>query len=78
MSNPEADRCVCIFAGRVAFLRAWDLQKTLHRWVAAGLLPDHLILLEHPHVYTSDAAGRRRTSSRPVMSLNGLGPRSTT
>ena len=58
--QPEADRCVCIFAGRVDFLRAWELQKTIHRWVAGGLLPNHLILLEHPHVYT---LGRRGTEA---------------
>ena len=69
MSNPEADRCVCIFAGRVAFLRAWDLQKTLHRWVAAGLLPDHLILLEHPHVYT---LGRRGSEADILASSDEL------
>ena len=69
MSNPEADRCVCIFAGRVAFLRAWDLQKTLHRWVAAGLLPDHLILLEHPHVYT---IGRRGSEADILASRDEL------
>ena len=69
MSNPEADRCVCIFAGRVAFLRAWDLQKTLHRWVAAGLLPGHLILLEHPHVYT---IGRRGSEADILASRDEL------
>ena len=69
MSNPVADRCICIFAGRVGFLRAWDLQKTLHRWVADGLLPNHLILLEHPHVYT---LGRRGTEADILVSRSEL------
>ena len=69
MSNPEADKCVCIFAGRVGFIRAWDLQKTLHRWVADGLLPDHLILLEHPHVYT---LGRRGSEADILASRDEL------
>ena len=67
MSNPEADRCVCIFAGRVEFRRAWDLQRTLHRWVADGLLPNHLILLEHPHVYTLG----RRGSDADILASRG-------
>ena len=67
--QPEADRCVCIFAGRVDFLRAWELQKTIHRWVADGLLPNHLILLEHPHVYT---LGRRGTEADILVSRDEL------
>ena len=69
MSNPEADKCVCIFAGRVGFLRAWELQRTLHRWVADGLLPNHLILLEHPHVYT---LGRRGSEADILASRDEL------
>ena len=69
MSNPEADRCACIYAGRVGFLRAWDLQKTLHRWVADGLLPNHLVLLEHPHVYT---LGRRGSDADILVSRDEL------
>ena len=36
--------------------QAWELQRTLHTEVAAGVRPNVLLLLEHPSVYT---AGRR-------------------
>jgi len=36
--------------------QAWELQRTLHADVAAGIRPNVLLLLEHPSVYT---AGRR-------------------
>jgi lipoyl(octanoyl) transferase len=36
--------------------QAWELQRTLHAEVAAGVRPNVLLLLEHPSVYT---AGRR-------------------
>jgi lipoyl(octanoyl) transferase len=36
--------------------QAWELQRTLHAEVAAGIRPNVLLLLEHPSVYT---AGRR-------------------
>lgn len=36
--------------------QAWELQRTLHADVAAGVRPNVLLLLEHPSVYT---AGRR-------------------
>ena len=36
--------------------QAWELQRTLHSDVAAGVRPNVLLLLEHPSVYT---AGRR-------------------
>jgi lipoyl(octanoyl) transferase len=44
--------------------QAWDLQRTLHAEVAAGVRPNVLLLLEHPSVYT---AGRRTEEfERPV------------
>ncbi len=36
--------------------QAWELQRTLHADVSAGVGPNVLLLLEHPSVYT---AGRR-------------------
>lgn len=63
------DPCVCISAGRVDFLDAWKLQKTLHRQVADGLLSHVLLLLEHPHVYT---LGRRGKDSDVLASPDKL------
>jgi len=43
---------------------AWDLQREMHQGVVAKSLPDSVILLEHPSVYT---AGRRTESfERPT------------
>lgn len=40
----------------VGYLEGWDLQKSVHRQVANGELPDTVLLLEHSAVYT---AGKR-------------------
>ncbi len=42
--------------GVVPFKEAWELQREIHEAVVAGDMPDTLLLLEHPSVYT---AGRR-------------------
>jgi lipoyl(octanoyl) transferase len=43
-------------AGRVPYEEAWAQQRNLHAQRVAGDVPDTLLLLEHPSVYT---AGRR-------------------
>ena len=66
-------RCTVVSLGRMDYLAAWDLQRELHRHVVQGSLPDLLLLLEHPHVYT---AGRRGRDSDILISperLSGLG-----
>ena len=42
--------------GRVPYLEAWDLQRSLAAAVARGEIPDTVVLLEHPPVVT---LGRR-------------------
>jgi lipoyl(octanoyl) transferase len=42
--------------GRVPYLEAWELQRSLARAVSEGALPDTVVLLEHPPVIT---LGRR-------------------
>ena len=42
--------------GRVPYLQAWELQRSLATAVAQGTIPDTVILLEHPPVVT---LGRR-------------------
>lgn len=50
--------------GIVDYESAWDLQRDLHRKVAAGEIENTLLLLEHPPIFT---AGRRTLDSeRPV------------
>ncbi|HVA60211.1 MAG TPA: lipoyl(octanoyl) transferase LipB [Mycobacteriales bacterium] len=47
---------VCVHAGVVGYEAAWAWQRRLHEQRVAGEIPDTLLLLEHPPVYT---AGRR-------------------
>ena len=57
--NPQSQiACRIVSLGRVEYLRAWDIQRGLHRQVADGLLPNLLLLLEHPHVYTLGRRGK--------------------
>lgn len=52
------NQCLAISLGRVDYLRAWEMQRDLHQRVADGALPNLLLLLEHPHVYTLGRRGR--------------------
>ncbi len=44
--------------GCVPYGEAWQLQKDLERRRKAGEIPDHLLLLEHPHVLTLGRNGK--------------------
>lgn len=50
--------------GLIDYQQAWDLQHDLAARRAAGEIPDHLLLLEHPSVYT--AGKRTQPSDLPV------------
>ena len=45
--------------GLVPYLEAWALQNRLADARRAGLAPDTLVLLEHPHTYTIGRSGTR-------------------
>jgi lipoyl(octanoyl) transferase len=45
--------------GTVPYADAWTLQTELHERRARGEIPDTLLLLEHPHVYTIGRRGER-------------------
>ncbi|HEV2014569.1 MAG TPA: lipoyl(octanoyl) transferase LipB [Candidatus Dormibacteraeota bacterium] len=45
--------------GRIPYEEAWALQNRLAEARRAGLKPDTLILLEHPHTYTIGRSGTR-------------------
>ncbi len=67
------DRCIAVSPGTVSYLRAWQLQRELHRQVVEGSLPDVLLTLEHPHVYT---LGRRAKGDEVLadeLTLSKLG-----
>jgi lipoyl(octanoyl) transferase len=43
--------------GRLPFRRTWDLQNELVEARSRGDVPDHLLLVEHPHTYTFGSSG---------------------
>lgn len=48
----------------IEYQSAWDMQRDMHQAIVANTLPDTVLLLEHPPVYT---AGRRTESfERPT------------
>ena len=65
--------------GTVDYREAWDLQAALARQRAADELPDQLLLLEHPSVYTAGKRTQpedRPTNGQPVVDVNvvAVGP----
>lgn len=62
-------RCIAVYLGETEYANAWEIQKRMHHQVAEGLLPNLLLLLEHPHVYT---LGRRGKSSDILASPEKL------
>jgi lipoate-protein ligase B len=51
--------CDVFWLGTVPYKTAWDLQRVVAGRVAQGEIPDTLLLLEHPHVYTLGGSGHR-------------------
>jgi lipoyl(octanoyl) transferase len=51
-------------AGLVAYEEAWEMQRDLHARRVAGEIPDSLLLLQHPSVYT--AGKRTEPHERPM------------
>ncbi|MCL5108844.1 MAG: lipoyl(octanoyl) transferase LipB [Chloroflexi bacterium] len=58
--------------GLVRYKVAWDRQAELVRARKAGEIPDQLLLLEHPHVYT---LGRRGETAHILLDAQGLAER---
>ena len=67
------DRCMTLALGRLDYLRAWELQRSLHRRVADGQLPNILLLMEHPHVYTVGRRGKESDVLASPQQLDQLG-----
>ena len=61
--------CLTLPVGLLEYQPAHDLQRRLHAQVVAGDLPDLLLLLQHPHVYT---LGRRGKQSDVLASSDVL------
>ena len=56
-ASPLLKPCLAILLGRVPYIPALDMQRRLHARVAAGDLPDLLLLVEHDHVITLGKRG---------------------
>ena len=65
--------CLAIPLGLLGYEAAYDLQRRLHAQVVAGELPDLLLLLEHPHVYTLGRRGQLAHILAPDGMLTQLG-----
>ena len=61
------------FLGTVDYLRGWRMQRRLHGQVADGALPNLLLLLEHPHVYTLGRRGKATDILADAQTLLDLG-----
>ena len=69
-SPPE---CLVIALGRIDYIRALDLQRRIHTRVAEGRLPNVLLMLEHPHVYTLGRRGKPSDVLASAAQLRELG-----
>ena len=57
MGEPATRELWTVRAGTVPYRRAWAWQRALAARRAAGEIPDTVLLLEHPHVYTIGKRG---------------------
>ena len=60
--------------GNCPYGKAWDIQKDLHVKRVAGEIPDTLVLVEHPHVYTlgKNANARHLIASQEYLKTKGI------
>ena len=65
--------CLVVSLGMLDYQAAYDLQRRLHALVVANELPDLLLLLEHPHVYTLGRRGQQSHILAPDDMLTQLG-----
>jgi lipoyl(octanoyl) transferase len=63
-NSTDTVRLWCVRAGLVLYREAFELQKRLEQLRSADAIPDTLLLLEHPPVYTR---GRRSTTDELPM-----------
>ena len=67
-------KCQVRELGRIAYGPALELQQQLIAARKAGAVPDHLLLLEHPHVITLGRNGRQENllASAEIMERAGI------
>ena len=59
--------------GRVSYAEAWELQTSLSGQRKQGLIPDQLLLVEHPHVLTLGRNGHMENILLSAERLSELG-----
>lgn len=59
--------------GRNPYQETWDFQKELHRKRVKGEIPDTLVLVEHPHVYTLGNSANDNNLVAPEVFLKSKG-----
>jgi lipoyl(octanoyl) transferase len=59
--------------GQVDYADCWELQRRAVAARIAGEIPDTLILVEHPHVYTLGRGGRAENVLLDETTLSGIG-----
>jgi lipoyl(octanoyl) transferase len=66
--------CRVCWLGRMDYEKAWSLQKTLAEARADELIPDTLLLLEHPPTYTIGRRGREEhlLISQELLASQGI------
>ena len=72
IARPARD-CAAVSLGVVSYAEALELQRRLHQRVVDGTLPDLLLLLEHPHVYTLGRRGKEEDLLSTERELLALG-----
>jgi lipoyl(octanoyl) transferase len=65
--------CVVWDLGRIGYQEAFDLQRDLVAKRRHGLIPDHLLIVEHPHVITMGRNGRMENVLASSDALSGAG-----
>jgi lipoate-protein ligase B len=65
--------CRALRLGRVGYGEAWELQRRLVAARVAGEIPDVLILVEHPHVYTLGRGGHAENVLLDEATLSRIG-----
>jgi lipoyl(octanoyl) transferase len=68
-------KCIVRQLGRIGYAPALQLQQQLATERKQGLIPDHLLLLEHPHVITLGRNGHMENllASEDIMARAGIG-----
>jgi lipoyl(octanoyl) transferase len=67
------NECWTVDLGRIGYDRAWELQKRIVAARKLALIPDLLLLCEHPHVITMGRNGRAEHLLAPETMLRSRG-----